>query len=117
MNFLMVSADELYRMHHRLCDLKDSAHKRPLGNISFILSGDLLQLKPVKAQYIFQPPNNKEFENMYKIFNLWEMFDCIELKENHRQGENESWADTLNRLRFKRKDEDLSPEDFAALNS
>ena len=45
------------------------------------------------------------------------MFDTVELEENHRQGDDKQYANLLNRLRFKTKNEKLLPEDLKLLNS
>ena len=45
------------------------------------------------------------------------MFDTVELEENHRQGDDKEYANLLNRLRFKTKNEELLPEDLKLLNS
>ena len=49
--------------------------------------------------------------------NLWEQFEFIDLEHNHRQGSDKEYADLLNRIRFKSKDENMSEEDLALLNS
>ena len=50
----MVSADDLYKIHHRLTDVFDN---NPLfGGISIMFVGDILQLKPLKGKYIFEAP-------------------------------------------------------------
>ena len=44
------------------------------------------------------------------------MFDNIELEVNHRQGEDKVYAELLNRLRFKSKQEEISGDDLNLLN-
>ena len=45
------------------------------------------------------------------------MFDNIELEVNHRQGEDKVYAELLNRMRFKIKQEEISGDDLNLLNS
>ena len=113
--FSMVKSNQLYQIHQRLCEIKQST--RPFGSISVILFGDLMQLKPIKGSYIFEEPKQGKYKEIYNIFPLWNMFETIDLEENHRQGEDKSYADLLNRLRFKSKDEQLSSEDLDMLKS
>jgi hypothetical protein len=93
----MVGADMLIRIHRRLCEIFQS-HDLFAGK-SVILVGDLLQLPPVKAKYIFQEPSNQDFKVFHEVCPLWETFEPVVLDHNHRQGEEKVWATTLNRLR------------------
>ena len=45
------------------------------------------------------------------------MFESSELEINHRQGDDRQYAEFLNRLRFKNKDEDISDGELKLLNS
>jgi hypothetical protein len=93
----MLSADMLYKIHRRLCEVCQS-HDLFAGK-SIVLVGDLLQLPPVKGNYVFDGPRNDAFKVFHQISPLWEIFEPIVLKHNHRQGDENSWANTLNRLR------------------
>jgi hypothetical protein len=93
----MLSADMLYKIHRRLCEVLQS-HDLFAGK-SIVLVGDLLQLPPVKGNYVFDEPRNDAFKVFHQISPLWEIFEPIVLKHNHRQGDGKSWANTLNRLR------------------
>ncbi|HIC30472.1 MAG TPA: hypothetical protein EYO76_01005, partial [Flavobacteriaceae bacterium] len=125
--FSMLDVDYLYMIHERLCDLKQEGYRKQFGNIAIILVGDLMQLKPVKGTYIFEDPKNPNSKNMQCIWDLWKQFECVELRENHRQGEDKQYANLLNRLRLKpmcdkkgeckEKCAHLLPEDFEALKS
>ena len=55
------------------------------GGISVWLFGDLFQLKPPKARYVFEEPSNKEHAVAHKLRDLWKMFTVINLEKNHRQ--------------------------------
>jgi hypothetical protein len=113
--FSMVKSDQLYQIHQRLCEIKQSS--LPFAGISVILFGDLMQLKPIRGSYIFEMTKNEKYRQIYVILPLWKMFDTVELEENHRQGDDKQYANLLNRLRFKTKNEKLLPEDLKLLNS
>ena len=59
----------------------------------------MLQLKPVRARYIFEEPMNENFLLCHIISPLWDKFDVIILNKNHRQGDDKIYADLLNRAR------------------
>jgi hypothetical protein len=93
----MLSADMLYKIHMRLCEIFQSHDL--FGGKSLILVGDLLQLPPVKGSYVFDVPRNDSFKVFHDICPLWGIFQPVVLQHNHRQGDEKSWANTLNRLR------------------
>ena len=88
----------LYQLDLRLREVKQEPDKL-FGGVSVFLFGDILQLRPVKARYIFEEPISEKFQIPFSIRSLWEMFKIIVLKKNHRQGEDKSYADILNRIR------------------
>ena len=88
-----------------------------MDNLIFPILGDLMQLKPCRGNYIYQEPADRNLKQVYGILNLWELFDVYILEENHRQGEDKEYANLLNRLRFKAKEDDLSVLDMKALKS
>ena len=70
-----------------------------------MIVGDLMQIKPVKAGYIFQEPKNGQNKSLFHSDgNLWDLCDCVELKVNKRQGVS-PWTDTLNRIRIGEQNE------------
>ncbi len=93
----MVRSDMLYQIHCRLCEIFQNS--QVFGGISVILVGDLLQLKPVKGAYIFQPPRCHKYKIFHATSPLWEGFQVCTLEHNHRQGQASTWAEILNRLR------------------
>ena len=93
----LIGADMLYRIHMRLREIFQCDDM--FANKSILLVGDLLQLKPVKAPYIFNRPLNDKFWGLYQDKNLWQSFTPIVLKKIFRQGDASTWANTLNRLR------------------
>ena len=94
----MVKADHLYILNQRLQEIKQS--QDDFGGVSVLLFGDLMQLRPVLGEWIFNKPKSKDYENVYLSRPLWELFKPIELQQNHRQGSDKTYADLLGRLRF-----------------
>ena len=113
--FSMIKSDQLYQLHLRLCEIKQN--DSVFGNLSLVLLGDLMQLKPIKGSYICQMPKYDKYRQVFELLPLWEMFETIELEINHRQGDDRQYAELLNRLRFKSKDEEISEDDLKLLNS
>ena len=76
-------------------------NKLDFGNVSILALGDILQIKPPLGTMIYACPVNEKSANMWKIpgGNLWKKFDVITLKTNHRQGDNRTYAELLNRVR------------------
>ena len=93
----LIGADMLYRIHMRLREIFQCDDL--FANKSILLVGDLLQLKPVKATYIFKKPYNDKFWGLYQDNNLWESFKPIVLKTVFRQKDASTWVNTLNKLR------------------
>ena len=113
----MVKSDILYQLFLRLQEIKQN--KQDFGGVAILLFGDLLQLKPVQAKWIFEPPHGERFKASYAFRSLWDMFESYELSFNHRQGEDKEYGDLLNRLRWlpalttdeKKELKGLSPEE------
>ena len=106
----LVSADNLYRIHQRLCDIFQN--KKIFGGISIMLVGDLLQLPPVCATAIFKIPTHPSHQVLFHEESLWHSaFEVVNLVHNHRQGEGSKWADVLNKFR----DGTFSEEDVKIL--
>ena len=120
----MVSADLFYNLDLRLREIKPEKGDRPFGGVSVFVFGDLYQLQPPKARYVFQEPNNKEHALSHSLRNLWRLFSVINLEENHRQGEDKVYGDLLNRVRTGDQTEDdvallqtrVRPKDDPCLN-
>ena len=96
--YSMIKSDMLYQLDLRLKELKEKQNI-PFGGVSIFLFGDILQLKPVRARYIFDEPQNETFNLTYLVDPLWKKFEVVLLKINHRQGEDRIYADMLNRFR------------------
>ena len=82
----LLGADMLYKIHLRLNEIRNLPKAKPFGGISVILVGDLLQLAPVKAKYIFDAPLNQHFKAAHDVEPLWQDFEPMILSHNHRQG-------------------------------
>ena len=54
----LVSADMLYKIDAKLKEIFHRRKEIPFAGIGMMLVGDLLQIPPVKAGYIFGPPKN-----------------------------------------------------------
>ena len=103
----MVSADDLYKIHHRMTDI--FSNNLPFGGLSMMFVGDMLQLKPVRGRFIFEEPKDVAHAIHYQERFLWHNLESVSLKHNHRQGDDRSWSETLNRIRTgEQSEEDIS---------
>ena len=104
----MVSVDLFYNLDLRLREIT-MREDIPFGGLSIMVFGDLFQLQPPKARYVFEKPTNQEHALAYSLRNLWRLFKVVNLVENHRQGEDKSYGDLLNRIRIgAHTEEDIS---------
>ena len=110
--FSMVKADMLYQLDLRLKELKETPDV-PFGGVAVFLFGDLLQLKPTAARYIFDEPANQQFQISHAIESLWQKFEVVNLTHNHRQGKDKEFASLLNRIRVG----NATDEDFELLET
>jgi hypothetical protein len=94
----MVKPDLLYQLHLRLKEVKNV--DKPFGNVCIIILGDLMQLKPVQGNYVFDLPKCIDFKSYHTQWPLFEQFTIVELTTNHRQGSDKKYADLLERVRF-----------------
>ena len=100
----LIGADMLYQLHFRLAK-EIFQNKLPFGGISVVLLGDILQIRPTTGVFPFEEPKNKNFQLLHALDPLWNKFQCIVLKTNHRQGEDKEYADILNKIRLGQLDE------------
>ena len=107
----MVSADMFYNLDLRLREI--TMVDTLFGGVSVFVFGDLYQLQPVKARYVFEEPTNKEHALAHTLRDLWKLFTVVNLEENHRQGEDKVYGDLLNRVRTGHQTE----EDIALLQT
>ena len=103
----MVTSDQLIKLDMRLQEIKEKVGI-PFGGVAILVFGDLMQLKPVQGKYVFESPANPEFKTAHALNPQWRQFQSILLEENHRQGNEKSFAETLNRIRTgKQNEEDI----------
>ena len=95
--YSFIDSDMLYKLDLRLKELKQKP-ETDFGGVAIIFLGDILQLRPVRARYIFEEPMNESFALSYLIDSLWQKFEIIMLNENHRQGEDRQYANVLNSM-------------------
>ena len=100
----LIDADMLYKIDLRLKEIFPLNNDIPFAGISIIWVGDLLQIPPVtygnELRYIFSSPKNMKFSGYHMDNPHWELFEPMILRENHRQGEEKDWANSLNRFRY-----------------
>ncbi|XP_051734295.1 uncharacterized protein LOC127504021 [Ctenopharyngodon idella] len=103
----MISKDLFAYINWRFQQIKGS--KKPFGGISVLAVGDFYQLPPtgkVKPLCVYEED----------VLDFWkDHFQMITLSEVMRQKEDLAFAQLLNRLRVKKKTEDLGEEDRALL--
>ena len=107
----MIKSDMLYQIHQRLQAIK--GNNKPFGGVAVFFFGDLLQLRPTAAKYIFQEPDEAGFANSFCIEPLWHSFKIRNLTFNHRQGDDFEYSELLNRMR----DGSLTEEDIELLQT
>ena len=91
----MVSNITLTHIHQRLCEIFGCNLDQPFAGKTVLVVGDLMQLPPVRAQYVFVPPPGP-FGN---IFSLWSTFKMCELTQVMRQRGDNVFIDLLNNIR------------------
>ena len=62
-----------------------------------LILGNILQLQPVKAHYIFDIPISNRWKTGHILQPLWKLFSPVLLVKNHRQGEDLMYAELLRR--------------------
>ena len=94
----MVKLDLLYQLDLRLQEITEKIGT-PFGGLAVFVFGDMMQLKPCMGRYICQEPLNKDFRLTHALLPRWPMFNVILLEKNHRQGNDKTYAEILNRVR------------------
>ena len=107
----MIKADMLYMLDLRLQEITERINT-PFGGVAIFAFGDIMQLRPCMGRYIFDIPSNPEFHITLLLQSRWNMLQVINLTTNHRQGNDKTYADLLNRIRIGEQ----TPEDLALLN-
>ncbi|XP_035667118.1 uncharacterized protein LOC118409861 [Branchiostoma floridae] len=107
----MVDKKLMSSVHGRLSQLRQANPNTRFGNMSILAVGDMFQIPPVKGQSLYKATKAD-------FFPLWNgIFQLCELKDIMRQRNDALFAELLNRLRVKRKKEQLSDEDNMTLLS
>ena len=99
----MVKSDQYFQLDKRMREVTQKPGKL-FGGVSLFFFGDIMQLKPM-GKYIFQEPSNPDFKLDFHVGQHWNSFEVINLEENHRQNEDQEYADLLNRFRIGRQTE------------
>ena len=108
----LVKAEMLYQLHFRLSK-EIFQNDLPFGGIAVIVFGDIMQIKPVKGRFVFSQTRSDDLQLIQSLNNLWHNFQVVNLKTNHRQGEDKQYADMLNRFRVGTQ----TPEDVDLLKT
>ena len=95
----MVKCDQLFQLDMRLREVKQKPDKI-FGGVAVFAFGDIMQLKPCQARYIFEEPRCQAYKIGFFSGTHWQSFEVINLEENHRQGSDKDYADILNRIRI-----------------
>ena len=99
----MVSKELFAYVHWRLQQIK--GNKKPFGGMSVLAVGDFYQLPPIGKAKPLCVYEETEFD-------LWkDEFTMVNLTEIMRQKDDRAFAELLNRLRVKRREDPLSDED------
>lgn len=103
--FFQLSAKIIAYIHLRFSDAFPLKYNegQAFGGVNILVTGDLLQLGPVRGQFCYELLDKKVKQNAFNAYslpyNLWtEEFDYYELTENVRQQGDSSFAEMLNRL-------------------
>ena len=73
-----------------------------------------MQLEPPMAKMIFAKPQNERFQLHFNSeSSLWNKFKSLNLTQNHRQGNDKTYADLLNRMRVGK----MTKDDIALLET
>ena len=101
----MVKSDQLYQLDMRLREVTQKPDKI-FGGVGIFDLGDILQLRPCRARYIFEEPVCQDYKIAFYSGTHWKKFKVIILEENHRQNEDRDYADLLNRVRVGKQTQD-----------
>jgi hypothetical protein len=71
------------------------------GGVAVLLLGDLMQLRPVQAGFVFGEPYNEQFKLYHAVSPLFDEFVPLNLTTNHRQGRlDKEYSEMMERIRF-----------------
>lgn len=112
----MVGADMLYDIHRRLQEIQISDDF--FGGKAILLVGDLMQCPPVRQKKIFSMPGTFKNATLFNSSNnLWNNFEVVSPKANHRQGDGNLFTNLLNNIRLVKNGQFLDDDDISLLMS
>ena len=94
----MIKPEHLYQIDLRLREVKHLS--KDFGGCCILLFGDPMQLKPVQGRYAWDDPSAKQYQLAHQLKSVWEIFEPVILRKNHRQGEDLEFSEVLNRIRI-----------------
>ena len=107
----LVKSDLLYQLNFRLS--KDIfQNDLPFGGVAVFVFGDILKIRPTLGSFVFDSPKDKRLQLFYAVEDLWKKFKVVNLKTNHRQGDDKLYVDLLNRVRIGEETKDDIEEVF-----
>ena len=95
----MIKPEHLYQIDLRLREIKHLS--KEFGGCCLLLMGDPMQLKPVQGRYAWDDPTAKQYQLAHQLKSIWESFEPVILRTNHRQGADFEFAEVLNRIRIR----------------
>ena len=108
----MVSAKQLAYIHGRLQQIKGASNMSYFGNVSILAVGDFYQLPPVRAGLPICYPHKEVLKDLWNPhFQKWELTEIM------RQRDDKMFAELLNRLRTRERDQPLLASDESVLKS
>ena len=79
-------------------ELKENWSK-PFGGVSVYIFGDPLQLQPIRAKFPWNEPYDQKHKTAHMLSPLWNLFESILLRTNHRQGSDLEYSNLLEKIR------------------
>ena len=74
--------------------------------MSVYIFGDPLQLQPIRAKFPWNEPYDEKHKNAHALSPLWNLFQPILLRTNHRQGRDLEYSNLLEKIRTGQADEE-----------
>ncbi len=108
----MVSTTQLDYVHGRLQQIKGTSGTSYFGNVSILAVGDFYQLPPISPRTPLCIPRHEILNDIWNT-----LFEMVELTDIMRQRDDAIFAQMLNRLRTRNRNEPISKEDKQLLQS
>ena len=71
-----------------------------------LIFGDPLQLQPIRAKFPWNEPYDEKHKNAHALSPLWNLFQPILLRTNHRQGRDLEYSNLLEKIRTGQAEEE-----------